>query len=315
MTAPASASGSGQDNNLVALSLMSGAMMIVPIMDVIAKYLSLSLPPLEVTFGRFVFQLLISLAAALLTWNLKGLRSKRPGVNYLRGILLSAAVLCFFTAVKYMPVATAISIFFVEPMILTILAALILKEKVGLRRISAILVGLAGALIILRPSFLEIGPASLLPLLTATLFATYLLLNRLYAGSDGLLAIQFSAGLAGSIVLGIALAIGTLSGDPDYAFTFPDMNQYGFLFAIGIISFVGHGLVVSAFQKGEAALLAPLQYLEIVSATLFGYLVFGDFPDGPTWIGIALIVGSGFYITQRERALNRRRANEPGAKL
>ena len=141
MTAPASASGAGQDNNLVALSLMSGAMMIVPIMDVIAKYLSLSLPPLEVTFGRFVFQLLISLAVAGLTWNLKGLRSKRPMVNYLRGILLSAAVLCFFTAVKYMPVATSISIFFVEPMILTILAALILKEKVGLRRITAILTG------------------------------------------------------------------------------------------------------------------------------------------------------------------------------
>jgi hypothetical protein len=95
MTAPAGASGTGQDNNLVALSLMSGAMMIVPIMDVIAKYLSLSLPPLEVTFGRFVFQLLISLAVAGLTWNLKGLRSKRPMVNYLRGILLSAAVAVF----------------------------------------------------------------------------------------------------------------------------------------------------------------------------------------------------------------------------
>ncbi|WP_417675855.1 DMT family transporter [Roseibium sp.] len=315
MTGPTSTSGSSQDNNLVALSLMSCAMMIVPIMDVIAKYLALSLPPLEVTFGRFVFQLLISLAAALLTWNLKGLRSKRPAVNYLRGVLLSAAVLCFFTAVKYMPVATAISIFFVEPMILTVLAALILKEKVGPRRITAILTGLAGALIILRPSFLEIGPASLLPLLAATFFASYLLLNRLYAGSDGLLAIQFSAGMAGSIVLGGALAVGTLLGDPDYAFAVPNLNQTGFLFAIGAISFVGHGLVVAAFQRGEAALLAPLQYLEIVSATLFGFLVFGDFPDGPTWIGIALIVGSGLYITQRERALNKRRANQPAAKL
>ena len=313
MTAPTSASGPGQDNTLVALSLMSGAMMIVPVMDVIAKYLSVSLPPLEITFGRFAFQLLISLGVALLTWNLKGLRSKRPGVNYLRGILLSAAVLCFFTAVKYMPVATAISIFFVEPMILTVLAALVLKEKVGPRRIAAILTGLAGALIILRPSFLEIGPASLLPVLTATFFASYLLLNRLYAGSDGLLAIQFGAGLSGSIVLGIALLLGSALGRPDYSLAVPDLPQYGFLFAIGALSFVGHGLVVAAFQKGEAALLAPLQYLEIVSATLFGYLVFGDFPDGPTWIGIALIVGSGLYITQRERALNRRKAREPAA--
>lgn len=307
MASPATEPEAGQEN-LVALSLMSGAMMIVPIMDIIAKYLSQSLPPLEVTFGRFLFQFLICGAIAVATGNIAKLRSKRPGINFLRGALLAIASLLFFTAIKYMPVATAISIFFVEPMILTILAALILKERFGLRRVIAILVGLAGALLILRPSFIEVGLPSLLPLGTATCFAFYLIVNRRFAGTDNLMAIQFSAGIAGSLILGTALLASSLVGLSGAIFTLPDAPQLGLLALIGAISFAAHGLVVIAFQKGEAALLAPLQYLEIVSATLFGYLVFGDFPDMPTWVGIGLIVTSGLYITQRERALNRKKA-------
>lgn len=288
-------------DSFLAVTLMSGAMLIIPVMDIIAKYLSTSLPPLEVTFGRFFFQFVICLVAALVSGQLRALKSKRPGINFLRGLLLALASLFFFTAVKFMPVATAISIFFVEPMILTILAALILKEKFGLRRVGAIVVGLVGALLILRPSFAEVGPAALLPLGTATFFAFYLLLNRRYAGADSLLAVQFSAGLAGSVVLGSALLVGTLLGRSDFAFVAPSFDQLGLLAAIGAISFAGHGLVVMAFQRGEASLLAPFTYIEIVSATLFGYLVFRDFPDAMTWVGISLIVGSGLYIAHRER--------------
>jgi uncharacterized membrane protein len=163
------------ENPLQAILLMSGAMLIVPVMDIIAKYLSSSIHPLEVTFGRFVFQFLVSLVFALILLRLPRPGGQQPFVNFLRGILLASASLCFFIAVKYMSVATAISIFFVEPMILTILAALILKEPVGPRRIGAIAVGLAGALIILRPNLAEIGLVSLLPVATAVLFSFYLL--------------------------------------------------------------------------------------------------------------------------------------------
>lgn len=292
-------------NAVAAIGLMSAAMLIVPVMDIIAKYLSASMAPLQITFGRFFVQLLIAGTAAILIGQTRALLGRRPLINLLRGVLLAMAVLCFFTAVKYMSVATAISIFFVEPMILTVLAAIVLKERIGPRRIGAVVVGLAGALIILRPNLLEIGAVSLLPLATATFFALYLLLNRLYAGADGLLAIQFSAGLAGSVVLGLGL-FGMPVIYPDaISIIMPDLGQIGWLIAIGAISFVGHGLVVMAFQRGEAALLAPLQYLEIVSATALGYLVFSDFPDGPTWAGIALIVLSGLYITHRERQAHR----------
>ncbi|GAB4514154.1 MAG: DMT family transporter [Roseibium sp.] len=306
MTRPAS-SGSVDQNPLLAIGLMSSAMLLVPVMDITAKYLSSDLPPLEVTFGRFFFQFLICLVLASVTGRLLRLRGRQPVINYLRGLFLAAASLCFFTAVKFMSVATAISIFFVEPMVLTVLAALILKEQVGVRRIGAILVGLAGAIIILRPNLAEIGLVSLLPVATAFLFSFYLLLNRLYPVTDDLLTIQFSAGLSGSLMLGAALVAGYFAGIEDMAFQLPSAGQTGLLGLIGLISFAAHGLVVAAFQRGSASLLAPLQYIEIVSATLFGYLVFSDFPDGPTWIGIFLIIGSGLYIAHRER----RRKGEP----
>ena len=291
----------GTNDSLTAMAIMSAAMLLVPLMDVIAKALSATLPPLEVTFGRFLFQLLAAVAAALITGKVSSLKSKRPWINYLRGIFLALASLSFFTAVKFMPVATAISIFFVEPMLLTILAALILKEPFGMRRFFAILLGLAGALLILRPSFAEIGPAAFLPLCTALFFSFYLLLNRRFAGEDSLLAVQFSTGIAGSVLLGVSLLIASLADIDGFVFVVPTSTELGLLVLIGVISFAAHGLVIMAFQRGEASLLAPLQYLEIVGATLFGYLVFSDFPDRMTWTGISLIVLSGLYIAHRER--------------
>lgn len=300
MTTPA-AGASVDPNPMFAIFLMTSAMLIVPIMDIIAKYLSSALPALEVTFGRFFFQFLICLLIALAAGRITRLKSRQPIVNFVRGILLALASLSFFTAVKYMSVATAISIFFIEPMVLTILAALILKEKVGIRRIGAILVGLLGAIVILRPNLAEIGLVSLLPVLTAFLFSFYLLINKLYPVEDDLLTIQFGAGLSGALLLGTALVAGTLAELEGFRFVLPSWPQIGLLAVIGFISFAAHGLVVAAFQRGSASTLAPLQYVEIVSATLFGYLVFSDFPDGPTWVGIALIIASGLYIAHRER--------------
>jgi len=288
-------------DTLAGIGLMSAAMLIVPVMDIIAKYLSASLPPLEVTFGRFLFQMLLCIAGAVVLGKVQDLRSRHFGINLLRGLLLTAAVLCFFWAVKYLPVATAIAIFFVEPLILTVLAAIILKEPFGLHRTGAIIVGLIGAMLILRPSFADAGLASLLPLGTALFFASYLILNRIYAGTDSLMAIQFTTGLAGTVALGAALLIGTMFGIEAISFVTPSLAETGLLLAIGAISLVGHGLVVLAFARAEASTLAPLNYLEIVSATLLGFLVFGDFPDALTWAGIALIVASGLYIAHRER--------------
>ncbi len=283
------------------ITLMTGAMLIVPLMDTLAKYLSASLPPLEIAFGRFLFQALFALLTAAIGPGLAVLHTPRLLPHLMRGVFLAGATACFFSAVKVMPVADAIAIFFVEPMILTGLSAIFLKETVGPRRWVAVAVGLVGAMLIIRPGFDTFGAAALLPLGTAFLFALYLIVTRQLSGEGSMLSIQFTTGIAGAGLLGIALIGAALFGIESMTFLSPNVPQLALLAAIGAISFFAHGLIVRAFALAPASVLAPFNYLEIVSATFFGFLVFGDFPGLPTWGGMALIVGSGLYIARREQ--------------
>ncbi|WP_199681151.1 DMT family transporter [Stappia sp. 28M-7] len=292
------------------IALMSVAMLLVPMMDVTAKYLTTTQPPLQIALARFGFQMVFALLTAAIGPGLSVLRAPRLWPHLLRGFFLSGATVCFFTAVATMPVTDAIAIFFVEPMILTVLSALVLKEQVGPRRWAAVLVGLAGVAIIMRPGFATFGLTALLPLCAALLFALYLLITRKLSGEGGMLCVQFTAGLGGVMLLGVLFVSANIAGYEPAAAVMPDLPGWGLLALVGALSFFAHGLIVKAFAAAPASVLAPFNYLEIVSATVFGYLVFGDFPDGPTWIGIALIVGSGIYIAHRE---NRRSQEELAA--
>lgn len=289
---------------LQGILLMTLAMIIVPGMDTVAKYLSATVAPLLIGFGRFFFQAVFTLLGALImTGGLRTLMPKRWGVNMLRGIFLAGATFAFFTALKVMPVADAIAIFFIQPMVLTALSAIFLKEQVGPRRWAAVVVGLIGAIMIIRPGFDAFGATALLPMVTACLFALYLLTTRILAGEDSMLSMQFTTSLGGGVTLAIAIAVIAAFGveTTGIVVAMPNSIEMSLLFAIGAISFVSHGLIVKALALAPASVIAPFNYLEIVSATLFGFLVFGDFPDLMTWAGIALIVASGIYIAHRER--------------
>lgn len=289
---PASGVGAG-------LGLMTLAMLLVPVMDVIAKLLGKDIPPLEITFVRFLLQALLSLIFGLVF--LRGnLLPDRLGLHMVRGLCLSFATLCFFAALKTMPLANTLAVFFVEPIILTGLSALILREQVGARRWLASCVGFAGAVLIIRPSWAQFGATSLLPLAAAFLFACYLLLTRHLSNTGPTLAMHFAAGFAGALALGLALGATSLLGLEGAVAVWPDAGQAGQMLVIGVIGFVSHYLVIMAFARAPASVLAPLNYLEIVSATTLGYLVFKEFPDAMTWAGIGLIILSGLYITHRE---------------
>ncbi len=289
---------------LQGILLMTLAMIIVPGMDTVAKYLSATVAPLLIGFGRFFFQAVFTLLGALMmTGGLRTLMPKRWGINMLRGIFLAGATFAFFTALKVMPVADAIAIFFIQPMVLTALSAIFLKEQVGPRRWAAVVVGLIGAIMIIRPGFDAFGAAALLPMVTACLFALYLLTTRILAGEDSMLSMQFTTSLGGGLTLAIVIVVIAAFGveTTGIIVAMPNSIEMSLLFAIGAISFVSHGLIVKALALAPASVIAPFNYLEIVSATLFGFLVFGDFPDLMTWAGIALIVASGIYIAHRER--------------
>lgn len=285
------------------LGLMLFAMLILPSMDIIAKYVSANIAGVQVAQARFGFQMIVLLPAVLAWHGVGGLLPNNLWLNTVRSVLMAGAIACFFTALKWMPVADAIAVFFLEPMILTLLSAVFLREKVGWRRMLAVSVGFVGALIVVRPSYDVFGPVSLLPMLTALLFALYLMLTSKLSQSENILTMQFWSGFVGLVSLNVVIAAGSAGGVEALTFRLPTLTEWALMGLAGAIGTTMHLLIVKAFRLAPASVLAPLNYMEIVSATALGYLVFADFPDLLTWVGIAVIVGSGLFIFWREAKL------------
>lgn len=170
--------------------LMIGAMLLVPSLDVIAKILMERLSPPQVTFGRFLAQTLVLLPLIL---RMKGKSGPRKG-HLAAGAFLGLALLSFNYAIHVMPIANALAIFFVEPLVLTVLGAVVLQERIGLRRVVAVVIGLGGVLIILRPNAALYGASAFYPLVTACLFSCYMLVTRMMSQSGGQFALQFWTG-------------------------------------------------------------------------------------------------------------------------
>ncbi len=310
MTSPSRRSAAGDGEIGLGIGLMTAAMVVLPVMDALAKVLAQSMAPLQVTLARFVGQALLALVIAGVMGRLAELRPPRLGLHLARGLCLAISTLFYFSAIRVMPIPDALAIFFVEPMILTALSTLLLGEQVGWRRWSAVLVGFVGALVIIRPSFAAFGLYATLPLAASVFFAFYLLLTRRLSSEGTMLAAQFVTGIAGAVSLGLALLVTTALGVAGAMATRPLGVEWLMLAGVGAISFLAHGLVVMAFQRAPATVLAPFSYLEIVSATALAYVIFGSFPHAITWAGMALIVASGIYIVHRERV--RRRASQGG---
>jgi drug/metabolite transporter (DMT)-like permease len=291
-------------NPLQGMAIMAGAMAILPTMDAIAKYMATfeGMSPGQVTFYRFFFQLICTLPILFAMFGMRALSAKRPWMNLLRGALHGAASLLFFVAVKYMPLADVFAIYFVEPFMLTALSALFLGDKVGWRRWMAIVVGFGGAMIVIQPSYEIFGLKALLPVFCAFLFSLYLFLNRAIGEADSPLTMQTMSGIGGTIFMTAALFVGNSIGSADFTPSLP-ASWLGLvlLLILGTISGYAHMLVVKAFRLAPLSLLAPFQYFEIISATVLGYALFGDFPNVSKWIGIAIIVASGLFIIWRER--------------
>lgn len=291
-----------------AMMIMVAAMLFVPGLDAIAKYLALNhgISPASTTFFRFLIQSVLLFMAIIGLSRAGSFSGAKLGVNLLRGTLMGLASMLFFVSVKYMPLADCIAVFFVEPLLLMMLSSIFLGETVGWRRRIAAIVGLCGALIVIQPSYALFGPISLLPLLVALLFSVYLILTRKFSAEDEPVAMQFYAGLGGVLICSLILSAGSTIGAGDFSFTLPEDNTAIYLLLLlGLLATVSHMLIVVAFSMAPASILAPFQYVEIVSATLLGFFIFADFPSLIKWVGIAIIVGSGLYTFVREQQIER----------
>jgi len=278
-------------------------MLLLPGIDAVAKILSGSISAGQIAWARFFFQVL--LLAPFVLWRGKLTLDAKIWAHAARGCLLATATVFFFAALKEMPLADAIAIFFVQPFIVTLLAALLLGEAFGWRRMLAIAVGFGGALLIIKPSYEVFGLTALLPIGTAVSFALYVVLTRWQVQSTSALEMQFLAGCFGLVFMSGALLLGDVRDISVLTPSWPNVPEWGLLALLGVIATTGHVLVVLAFRLAPVAILAPFQYLEIVSAATLGFFLFGDLPDVTTWAGIAIIVGSGLFVFYREQRLSK----------
>lgn len=299
------------DRVLLGILCMVAFAAIAPIMDAFAKATPDYIPVMEILAFRFGIQglCLLPLALSLRMAHRPGLREL--GLHMMRAVLIVVATGLFFTAIRYMPIANAIAIFFVEPFILTLLGGLLLGEEVGWRRIVACMVGFGGAIFVIQPSFQDLGLVALFPLGTALCFALYMVMTRNMARATHPITLQAYTALAAMLIIGPLLFAFDGSGNALLDPAMPQGFAVWMLLGVGLLSTVSHLFISFSVRLAPAATVAPLQYLEIVAATAVGYWWFGDFPNALTWVGITIIVGSGLYVFTRERLQSIRRRPLP----
>ncbi|HSS64493.1 MAG TPA: DMT family transporter [Gammaproteobacteria bacterium] len=287
-----SAVGAGDASPVIGIALMLAAMAVVPLMDGVAKHLSATFPVLQVVWARYFFHLLILLPVVLWRHGASALLLRNPWLQLIRGGFLLGSTILFFAAIAVMPIADALALVFVAPLVVTALSPVFLGERVGLRRWTAVSVGFVGVLVIVRPGLNAFHPGMLLALGAGTVYAFYRLATRKLSGSAPPLVTLVYTALLGAVVMSaVAPAVWAPPGTRDLLW----------MVLMGALAAGGHFLVIKSFEHAEASLLAPLGYSEIVMATLVGYLAFGDFPDAWTWAGIAIVIASGVYVSTRER--------------
>jgi drug/metabolite transporter (DMT)-like permease len=275
------------------IALMVFAMLLVPLMDGTAKYLTSDYPVLQIVWARYAFHLLSLLP--FIIWKL------RPGellpapltLQIIRALVLNADTFLFVAAMALIPLADGKAIFFAAPLVMTALAPLMLKETIGPRRIIAVVVGFIGALVIMRPDMQGIELGHALALGSAILYAIYMLLTRKVSGAGSILTTLAFPALVGTI---------TLSFIMPFQWQAPDLNGWLLMLLLGALGAFSHYALIQAFYHSDAGTLAPFAYTEIISAVLFGLIVFDQLPDVWTWIGMAIVIASGLYVTFRARS-------------
>jgi len=266
---------------------------ILPFMDTIAKYLSSELSFFQITWARYFFTVFFTLPFMFFFFRKNLTRTTQPKLQILRGLTFLFANVLFFYSISIISMAKALTLAFVAPIITTALSPTFLGEKVGFRRWSAVIIGFIGSLIVIRPGFIEFNLASIAALGTGFFYGIYLIITRKLHSSDSPLLTLLLTGVVGAVVASFLVPVVWIN---------PTFNQWSLLALMGIFACLGHLFLILSLKYADASKLAPFGYFEIVTNVILGYYFFGDFPHYWTWVGLAIIVCSGIYISLRERA-------------
>jgi drug/metabolite transporter (DMT)-like permease len=289
------------DRTLTGIALMLAFCVLAPLLDAASKLATATIPVGQITAARFLVQALLMAPIAMamgLSWRMA---PRLLGLLLARAVLLILSTYAFVAGVQVMPIADALAIVFVEPFILLILGHLIFGDHIGPRRVAAACVGFLGCLLVIQPSVAAFGLVALYPLATAFLFAGYMLVTRAMSGSVHPVIQQLHTAIAGTLIVLPVLAVANVTHWPTLDPVMPQGLAWLWLFGVGFWAAASHICMTIALKFAPASTLAPIHYFEIVMAVILGYLIFGDFPNALTFLGIAIIVASGLYVIHRER--------------
>ena len=273
---------------LVAVGFMVLGASLIPAMNALAKYLAGEYPAWQVVWARFLGHFIWMMLFFWSRWGLSVLRTARPKVQATRSLIFFISNACFVTALPFVELATASAVMFTAPIIVTVLAFPLLRERVGLPRWLAVAVGFAGALVIIRPGSSLFDPWALLVLVSASYYAVYQIWTRRLTPVDSPETLIVYTAAAGALVTTVTVPWFAIAPD-----SFLDLAAFA---GVGLVGALAHLCIVQALKRAPASTVSPIGYFELVTAVLFGYAIFGDLPDAATWAGAALIVGAGAWI-------------------
>ncbi len=276
------------------------AVLIIPFSDAIGKWLSSTYSPMQITFFRFLLQaILIYFVARVLRKKIGAFKS----IYLYLAFFISSCMFLLFWGLMYLPLANNIALFFIEPLVLTVLSIVFLKEKVTRALVIVLFVGLLGTMIIIRPNWSAYGTAAILPILAAIFYALYLMTIRVSKDIKDVLTMQFWIGIIASVFISILFLLAQPFDLEVLSFNKIDHSLWWLVFLLAVVTIVSQLLISNALYYANASLLASFQYLEIISATLLGWIIFNDIPDRLTMLGAIIVIFSGVYLIKVERNL------------
>ena len=274
-----------------AIILNLSAWAVLPFMDTIAKYLSTEISFFQITWARYFFTVFWTLPLMFFFFRKNLKWSENPKLQILRGITLLSANVCFFYSISVISMAKALTLAFIAPLVTTALSPIILGEKVGIKRWSAVIVGFIGSLVVIRPGLIEFNIATISALGTGFFYGVYLIITRKLHTVDNPLLTFLITGVVGAIISSLFVPIVWIN---------LSQSQWLWLALMGIFACLGHLLLIYSLRYADASKLAPFGYFEIITNIILGYYFFKDFPDNWTFAGLFIIVSSGVYVFRRE---------------
>ena len=266
----------------------------IPLNYAIAKYLSAEIPIFQIIWARHCFTVLLALPILFFFFKRNFVWTEKPKLQLIRGLLLLSVNICFYYAVSHISLAKALTLTFISPLVVTVFSSIFLSEKVGIKRWSAIVIGFTGAIVVIRPGYIPLDMGSLAALSAGTMYAFYLIITRKLSVSDNSMLTLLITGLIGSLAMSFTIP---------FVWVTPTLDQWLLLSLIGVVTLVGHFLLILSFKYAEASKLAPISYFEVVTNTIYGYFLFNHFPDSWTIVGLGIIISSGLFVFYRERML------------